>query len=204
MNVSVCASTMFTVCMYVHATRLGIPYTFVCSFAIVKYSIHLSCFCSIFTVFVIANGLLVILDLDDIKTFANNMTDLMKKNDKIERFKQIGKTAEGDSLGIVPKDFSAAEDKFDQAFASLQSLTLPQEESVKIQASVHSFRLALVEDSLKARPTALVFKVRSSIGAIYCTHRMCIMYVKRLYVPTYCTYVSAEHLQSILLRFLCV
>jgi vacuolar protein sorting-associated protein 13A/C len=111
-------------------------------------------------IFVKTYGLLAILELDYIRTFADNMIALMKKNDKIERFKELGKDPSG-SMNIVPADLAAAEDKFDEAFSSFESLSLPQAESVKFQASLHSFRLALVEDSTKERPTALVLKCES-------------------------------------------
>ena len=111
-------------------------------------------------------GLLVILELDYIRSLAENVIAIMNKNDKIKRFKELGSEPSG-STDVVKVDLASAEDKFDELFATLGSISLPQSEAVKFQASLNNFRLALVEDSLKEKPTALVLRVRMYMRTMF-------------------------------------
>ena len=108
----------------------------------------------------------MILEVDYIRSLVDNIIAIMNKNDKIKRFKELGSEPSG-STDVVKIVLASAEDKFDELFATLGSISLPQSEAVKFQASLNNFRLALVEDSLKEKPTALVLRVRMYMHTMY-------------------------------------
>ena len=107
-------------------------------------------------VMVKANGLLVVLDVDFIKSLVDIMMELLHKDDKIGRLTALGKSPEPEvtqtcSLETEEVVYSEPPPSTKQA--------VQKKDTFKFHASLQNFRVAIVEDATKSNPTALLLRV---------------------------------------------
>lgn len=123
-----------------------------------------------------ANGLLVVLDVDFIKSLVDIVMELLHKDDKMGRLTALGRAPEPEateSCSLESKEIVHSEPP------PSSEQTVQRKDTFKFQASLQNFRVAIVEDATKSNPTALLLRVcahtcRHSHMCIFCM-RMHIM-----------------------------
>lgn len=103
-----------------------------------------------------ANGLLVVLDVDFIKSLVDIVMELLHKDDKMGRLTALGRAPEPEateSCSLESKEIVHSEPP------PSSEQTVQRKDTFKFQASLQNFRVAIVEDATKSNPTALLLRV---------------------------------------------